>query len=184
MNENKKPKVSVFIATSLDSFISRKDGSIDWLMKFNETVPVGEDCGYKEFMSSIDLIVMGRNTFEQVLTFGEWPYKEKNLVVLSSKLKLVPEHLKNIVTIEFEEPKNLLVKLSSHGYQNIYVDGGVTIQNFLNEGLIDEITITTIPVILREGKPLFGNLNKDINLELIKSRSYPFNVVQTKYKII
>lgn len=184
MHDSKMPKVSVFIATSLDGFISRKDGSIDWLMRFNETVPAGEDCGYKEFMSSIDLIVMGRNTFEQVLTFGDWPYKGKNLVVLSSKLQVIPVHLKNMVTIENDNPKNLLIKFSGHGYKNIYLDGAITIQNFLQEGLVDELTLTTIPILLGEGKSLFGKIDKEIQLQLIESKPYSFGVVQTKYKII
>lgn len=183
MIENKRPKVFVFIATSLDGFISRKDGSIDWLTKFNEAAPPGEDCGYKEFISSIDLIVMGRNTFEQVLTFGEWPYNKIKLVVLSSKLKHVPEHLKKMVTLDSDTPKNLLLKLSSKGYKNIYLDGGITIQKFLNEGMIDEITITTIPILIGEGKPLFGHLNGDVRLELVQSKSYHFGVVQSKYNV-
>ena len=184
MDKNNTPKVSVFIATSLDGFISREDGSIDWLIKLQETAPQGEDCGYKEFISSIDTIIMGQNTFEQVLTFENWPYKGKDLIVLSSKFVTIPDKLKKSVTYSSNSPKNILSELFKNNSKGVYVDGGITIQSFLSDGLIDEITITTIPILLGRGKPLFGILKKDIHLELIQSKSYPFGgFIQTKYKI-
>lgn len=156
---------------SLDGYIARKNGSIDWLMKFNDTVPSGEDCGFKNFLNEIDLIIMGRNTFEQVLTFGSWPYGNKKMVVLSSTLKKVPTHLEENVSIENQPPKDLLEKISYLHYRNIYIDGGITIQSFLKQKLINTFTITTIPIIIGDGIPLFGNIKDDIGLKLIESRS-------------
>ena len=108
-------KTSAFIATSLDGFIARLDGSIDWLNQANAAVPRGEDCGYMAFMETVDGLVMGRNTFEQVLSFGEWPYGEKKVVVLSRTGVAVPEALKQIVSASTEAPNLLIERLSSEG---------------------------------------------------------------------
>src|SRR3569623_1788725 len=96
------PTASVFIATSLDGFIARKDGAIDWLESANTCVPDGEDCGYQEFMNSVDILIMGRNTFETVLAFAEWPYGDKRVVVLSSRYLAIPEALSNTVSASSE----------------------------------------------------------------------------------
>ena len=117
-------KASVFIATSLDGFIARPDGSIDWLDEANAVVPSGEDCGYNEFMKSVDVLVMGRNTFELALTFDAWPYEDKRVVVLSSKPLMVPVGLPNTVTASSEAPEVLVERLSAEGAQRLYVDGG------------------------------------------------------------
>ncbi len=178
-----RPKVSVFIATSLDGFIARKDGSLDWLDQANAIVPPGEDCGFRTFMDSVDILVMGRITFEQVLTFGQWPYGEKKVIVMSSRVLDIPSHLAKTVSTSSEPPKNLVHRMSDQGAKHIYVDGGVTIQRFHQAGLIDEMTITMIPVILGEGKSLFGSLNKDIPLTYVSSRAYDFGFVQLKYAL-
>ena len=177
-------KSSVFIGTSLDGFIARSDGNIDWLTQANAVMPEGEDCGFNEFMSSVDVLVMGRNTFEQVLTFGEWSYGETNVVALSRKGIAIPDKIKNTVSASSEDPKSLVERLSSEGAKHLYIDGGRTIQSFLSLGLINEITITTIPILLGTGLPLFGPLNKDINLKHVSTRAYPFGFVQSKYCIV
>ena len=178
-------KCSVFIATSLDGFISRKDGNIDWLNDASATVPNGEDTGFGDFMSSIDALVMGRNTFEQVLSFeGEWPYGDTPVIVLSRTLKSIPENAPDTVSITADDPTTLVQRLSVEGFNHLYIDGGLTIQSFLAAGLIDEITITAIPIILGEGKPLFGPLSGDVKLELISSQGYEFGFVQSKYRIV
>lgn len=174
-------RASVFIATSLDGFISRKDGSIDWLNEANTTIPPGEDCGYKVFADSVDVLVMGRNTFDQVRTFDPWPYGDKRLVVLSSGAVEIPEPLRKTVSSSAETPVTLLRRLESEGIQHVYVDGGITIQRFLAAGLIDELTITLIPVLLGEGRPLFGALEKDVKLKLLRSKAYDFGFVQVTY---
>jgi len=177
-------KASVFIATSLDGFISRTDGSIDWLEKANATVPEGEDCGYLEFINSVDVLVMGRNSFEKVLSFGMWPYEDKRVVVLSIKSIELSADLQATVSCSSENPADLVKRLADEGVRHLYIDGGVTIQNFLAEGLIDELTITLIPVLLGEGKPLFGPLERDLMLVHIGTRAYDFGFVQLKYQVV
>lgn len=176
-------KSSVFITTSLDGFIARLDGNIDWLNDANAVVPKGEDCGYAEFMSSIGVLVMGRNTFEKVLSFGEWPYGETKVVVLSRKGIAIPDKINNTVSTSSDDPKTLVEKLASEGVKHLYIDGGKTIQSFLAAGLINEITITTIPILLGTGLPLFGPLKKDITLKHVFTNAYPFGFVQNKYCI-
>lgn len=177
-------KCSVFIATSLDGYISRPDGSIDWLNKANESMPAAEDCGYSQFMSNIDAIIMGRNTFEQVLTFGSWQYGMTPLIVLSRHLKVLPKNAPASVSLSSDSPKNLVKILSANGLKRLYIDGGLTIQSFLVAGLINEIIITVIPVLLGGGKPLFGNLPHDIQLKNVETRTYDFGFVQSKYRVI
>lgn len=176
-------KSSVFIATSLDGFIARLDGNIDWLNEANAVVPEGEDCGYFEFMSSVDALVMGRNSFEKVLSFGDWAYGATKVVVLSRKGVAIPDKIKNTVSTSSEDPKSLVERLSSECMNHLYVDGGKTIQSFLSADLIDEITITTIPVLLGTGLPLFGPLKKDITLKHVSTNTYPFGFVQNRYCI-
>lgn len=177
-------KCSVFIATSLDGFISRPDGSIDWLNKANEIVSKGEDCGYTQYMINIDALIMGRNTFEQVLTFDEWPYKTTPVIVLSRHLKVLPKDTPATVSLSSKNPKDLVKQLYTKGLNRLYIDGGLTIQSFLVAGLIDEITITVIPVLLGSGKPLFGLLPEDLQLEHIGTKIYDFGFVQSTYRVI
>ena len=178
----KMTKCSVYIATSLDGFISRTDGSIDWLNNANTFVPDGEDLGYADFMSSVDALVMGRNTFEQVLTFRAWPYGDKPVIVLSRQMKSLSGNLPDTVSLSGEEPEKLVERLSSKGWNHLYIDGGLTIQSFLKAGLIDEITITVIPILLGKGKPLFGPLLADIELELVKRG--PLNLALCRANIV
>lgn len=179
----KLPKVSVFIATSLDGFIARKDGSIDWLEEANATVPNGEDCGYQAFFDSVDTLLMGRKTFEKVLTFEAWPYGDKRVVVLSTQLNEVPPQLSKTVSITKSSPNKILEELSAEGAKHVYLDGGRAIQNFLMENLIDEITITTIPVLLGEGISLFGKIKNDILLTHLKTHTYENGFVQNTYRV-
>ena len=176
-------KASVFIATSLDGFIARLDGSIDWLNEANAVVPDGEDCGYTAFIATIDAIVMGRNTFEQVLTFGEWPYGDRRVVVRSRQGVVVPEGLRSTVSVSAESPEHLVKRLSAEGAQHLYVDGGQTIQSFLRAGLLSELTITVIPILLGTGKPLFGPLEADVSLQHVSTHVYPFGFVQNQYRV-
>lgn len=175
------PRCSVYIATSLDGFIARADGSIDWLMDANANVPAGEDCGYATFMSSIDAIVMGRATFEQVLMFPEWPFGSMPVVVVSRTMQTLPPNTPNTVRLSHETPTELLARLATEGVKRVYVDGGKTIQSFLAEGLITDITITTIPILLGSGLPLFGTIDHDVHLRHVSTTAYPFGFVQNTY---
>ncbi len=177
------PKASVFIATSLDGYIARTDGAIDWLEHANKRVPAGEDCGYGAFISTVDVLVMGRNTFEQALGFKPWPYAGKRVVVLSRGAVRIPEALAGSVSATSEAPAVLVARLAREGAQHLYIDGGLTIQAFLAAGLLDEVTITTIPVLLGSGKPLFGPLAADVTLERVDTRSWAFGFVQNRYRI-
>jgi dihydrofolate reductase len=173
-------KISVYIATSLDGFIARKNGDLDWLPAGEQD---GEDFGYAEFKSTVDYVVMGRNTFEKVLTFGGWHYAKKVIVLTSSDLTIPPQLTGKVEAIHLS-PRELVHEMGGRGAKAIYLDGGVTIQRFLRESLIDEMIITTIPILLGEGIPLFGKLEKDVKLELVKSESFKNGFVQNKYKIL
>ena len=176
-------KVSVYIATSLDGFIARKDGALDWLNEANAAVPDGEDCGFHAFMDSVDALIMGRKTYEQVLSFGEWPYGRTPVVVLSRSSISFPPGVPDSVTHSWEPPAELLKRLSNEGADHVYVDGGKTIQGFLSEGLVDEITVTVIPVLLGGGVSLFGALENDVHLTHVRTTTFDFGFLQTTYSI-
>ena len=173
----------MFIATSLDGYIARKDGSIDWLNDANSMVPEGEDCGFLEFMESVDAIIMGRNTFEQILSFGEWPYGDTPLIVLSRNRVAIPEKLSKTVSCSSESPAELSLKLEKQGAKRLYIDGGLTIHSFLKEGLIKDLTITRIPTVIGIGISLFGEPDADIKLTHIKTKAYDFGFVQSTYEV-
>ena len=170
-------RCSVFIATSLDGFIAREDGGLDWLP--------GDDCephGYEEFFASVDAVVIGRGTFETVLGFGSWPYGSKPVFVLSSRhtVKLPPEAVGEVLA---GDPREISARLEERGFRHLYVDGGVTIQGFLRAGLIQRMTITRIPVLLGKGIPLFGDLPADLRLRHAWTRSFPSGMVQSEYAV-
>jgi len=166
----------IYIATSLDGFIATVDGGIDWLNDIPN--PENSDFGFSEFMSGIDALVMGRNTFEKVLSFGFWPY-EKPVFVLSNTLQSIPEKYKKKAELINGDVKDIVKELNSRGFLNLYIDGGKVIQGFLREDLIDEMFITLVPVLLGDGIPLFGKLpqhldfrntgTKDLNDILVKN---------------
>lgn len=174
-------RCSVFIATSLDGFIAREDGSIDWLIAAQSSVPEGENCGYAEFMAGIDVLVMGRNTYEQVLDFDPWPYEELPVVVMSSRP--IDTRGRSSVRASGSSADGLAMELAALGYRRAYVDGGRTVASFLAAGLIDDLTITTIPVLLGRGRPLFAGISSDIPLDLGSSRWWPFGFVQNTYRV-
>lgn len=170
----------VFIATSLDGYIADLDGSIDWLTNFPN--PSQGDAGYSEFMNSIDAIIMGRKTFEKVLSFGiAWPY-DKKVFVWTKTLTTIPVDLENKVEILAGSAEEVLKKVHSQNYKNIYVDGGQTIQGFLEKGLINEITITQVPVLLGKGIPLFKNIER-ISLEAKSVELFDNGMIQSKFVI-
>ena len=175
-------KASVFIATSLDGFIARANGDLDWLTNA-ESASTEHDYGYQEFMDTVDTIVLGRNTFELVLTFDTWPYGGKKVAVLSSKPNAVPPHLVDNVEWLSLPPQRLVERLATQGATHLYVDGGKTIQGFLNAGLIDELTITRVPILIGTGVPLFGPLTHDVKLTHIATRQFENGFVQSKYRV-
>ena len=157
-------KNSVFIATSLDGFIADKNGGVDWL--HSTPNPENLDLGYNQFNKQLDAIVMGRNTFDIVCGFNiDWPYTIP-VYVLSNSMKEIPTDYKGKAFLVKGSLSKILIQIHENGHHSLYIDGGSTIQSFLNEDLIDEIIITMIPVLLGGGIPLFSNLNQSIKFEL------------------
>jgi len=169
---------NVYIGTSLDGFIARADGDIDWLMKFADSDAVD---AYNEFMAAIDVIVIGRGTFEKVLEFPSWPY-DKPVFVLSKTLQEVPDGLKGKAAVLSLEPADLLKNLSEKGYESAYVDGGKVIQSFLRADLIETLIVAKVPVIIGSGIPSFGSLDSDIAFDHVQTKSYPNGLVRSYYK--
>lgn len=171
---------SVFCGVSLDGFIARPDGALDFL-EGDGTAPMG-DHGYETFVSGIDAIVMGRNTFEVVLGFEQWPYTKKVFVLSSGAVELarVKECGADVELLN-ATPEEVVRHLATLGYEHLYIDGGGTVQRFLRAGLIDRLIVTHVPVLIGQGIPLFGALEKDIPLKLVGSRSFPDGLVQSEY---
>ncbi|SON51927.1 dihydrofolate reductase family protein [Vibrio tapetis] len=170
---------SVYIATSLDGYIADQNDGLDWLHTIPN--PNGDDMGYAEHFSRIDAMVMGRNTMEMVLSFGiEWPYT-KPVFVLSNTLTSVPNGYEDKIFLVKGELKSVLQEIKDKGFNDLYIDGGVTVQSFLKEDLIDELIISTIPILLGGGSPLFGNLVEPLNFKLVKSQSFLNAIVQSHY---
>jgi len=168
---------TVYVGTSLDGFIARKDGDIDWLVKYqNKEV----HDSYNEFISRIDAMVIGRGTFEKVLTFPEWPY-EKKVFVLSTSIKQIPEIVTQKATLAAMKPADLLAWLSGKNFSNLYIDGGKVIQSFLKADLIDELIITKVPELIGNGIPLFGDLDHDLPFEHIRTEVYSNGLVKSYY---
>lgn len=170
----------VFIARSLDGYIADKNGGLDWL---NATPnPDHLDMGYEKFIKQVDAIVMGRSTFETVCSFDmEWPY-HKPVFVLSNTIDSLPEKFKGKAEILKGPLSEILEQIHKKEYKQLYIDGGVTVQNFLKEDLIDEIIITTIPILLGGGSPLFGELPKELEFEHVESHLYLDALVQDHYR--
>jgi dihydrofolate reductase len=170
-------KVSVFVGTSVDGFIARMNGDLDFL-----PVGGGEPHGYNEFIATVDVIVIGRKTFETVLGMSEWPYGDKRVMVLSSspvdisRARGVVEHMGGTAA-------EVVARLEESGVQHAYVDGGITIQRFLGAGLIQRLVITRVPVLIGEGIPLFGALPRDVKLRHVTTRHYPSGLVQSEYEV-
>jgi len=171
--------VSVYVGTSVDGFIARQNGDLDWL-------PTGGDepLGYDEFIASVDAIVMGRKTFEKVLSFGAWPYGDKQVVVLSSHPLDLPAASGGTVEQMSGSPAEIVSTLAARGAHHLYVDGGITIQRFLRAGLVDRLVITRVPVLIGDGIPLFASLPHDIPLCHVVTRSYPSGLVQSEYEVL
>lgn len=170
--------VSVFVGISVDGFIARPNGALDFLPPGG-----GEPHGYDEFIATIDALVIGRKTFDTVLAFSEWPYGDKRVVILSrSPIDL--SRAGGIVEQMSGPPAEIVSKLAESGAHHLYVDGGITIQKFLRAGLVDRLIITRVPVLIGEGIPLFGTLPHDIRLRHVATSDYPSGLVQSEYQVV
>jgi dihydrofolate reductase len=169
---------SVFVGTSVDGFIARRNGDFDFLPEGG-----GEPHGYNEFMASVDAIVIGRKTFEKVLTFDAWPYGEKRVVILSSQPLDLSVVVGGVVEQMGGPPAEIVSQLAARGVHHLYIDGGITIQRFLRAGMIQRLIITRVAVLIGEGIPLFGTLPRDIRLRHVATRQYASGLVQSEYEV-
>jgi dihydrofolate reductase len=169
---------SVFIATSLDGFIARRDGTIDWLPT---PPPGGDDYGYTVFMASVDCLLMGRHTFESVRGFNPWPYGEKPVFVLSTNPLSGDLPAGARVEQVRGAPSAVMAQLAERGFSHPYVDGGVAIQRFMAERLISRLIVTRVPVLIGDGIPLFGALPCDVAWTHRRTVSFPDGLVQSEY---
>ena len=170
-------RTSVFCGISVDGFLARPNGELDFLDHGGQ-----EPHGYEEFIATIDALVIGRNTYEIVLAFDTWPYGEKPVFVLSTH-DLDPAPAGVVVEHMSGEPSEIASRLDARGIEHAYVDGGITIQRFLRAGLIQRLIITRVPILIGEGIPLFGSLPNDVLLEHVATRDYKTGLVQTEYRI-
>jgi dihydrofolate reductase len=167
---------AVFIATSLDGYIARPDGALDWLPEDG-----GEPHGYDAFLASVDALVIGRGTYETVLGFAAWPYGTKPVVVLSTGTGPFTPPTGAVCERLAGEPGEVVASLGQRGWRSLYIDGGITIQRFLRAGLIDRLILTRVPVLLGCGIPLFGPLPGDLRLVHVATRAYASGLVQSEY---
>lgn len=183
-------KCSVFIATSVDGYIATLNDDVDWLeTSGNKDAEMGEhlDMGIAAYMNSIDCMIMGRKCMEKISSFNlmpdQWPYGETRIIVLSNTVKEPPTNLKGKIELYSGDIPTLIATLESEGLTHAYIDGGTTITSFINLKLINEMTITQAPILLGDGKPLFGNIFKHIKLENAEAIAYPNDFVQFKYQV-
>src|SRR5260370_18262559 len=171
--------VSVFVGTSVDGFIARPNGDLDFLPAGG-----GEPHGYNEFMASVDALVICRKTFETVLAFPEWPYGDRRVVVLSSRPVDFSTIRGGLVEQMAGDPAEIVAKLAASGVEHIYVDGGITIQRFLRAGLVQRLTLTRVPVLIGSGIPLFDTLPHDVRLHHVATQHYPSGLVKSEYEVV
>ena len=170
-------RTSVFVGASLDGFIARRDGAFDFL-----SVAAGEPHGYEEFIATVDAIVMGRNTFDVVLAFAKWPYGALPVFVLTTR-PLPPTPDGAVVERLDGAPAEVLSRLEARGFRHAYIDGGLTAQQFLRAGLVSSLTINRVPVLIGSGIPLFGPLDADVALKLVRVRQLASGAVQCEYEL-
>jgi dihydrofolate reductase len=171
--------VSVFIGTSVDGFIARPNGDLDFLPPNG-----GEPHGYNEFLAEIDALVIGRKTFDTVLAFPSWPYGKKRVVVLSSRHLDLSAAKGAVIEQMAGSPAEIVSRLAATGAHHLYIDGGVTIQGFLRAGLIQRLIITRVPVLIGEVIPLFSTLPHDIQLRHVNTQHYASGLVKTEYRVL
>jgi dihydrofolate reductase len=171
-------KASVFVGTSLDGFIARHNGDFDFLPEGG-----GEPHGYSEFIATVDVLVIGRNTFEKVLTLDTWPYEDMRVVVLSNRAIDTSAGSPARVERMSGSPPEIVSRLAASGAQHAYIDGGLTVQQFLRAGLIQRLIITRVPVLVGQGIPLFGSLPQDVKLRHVATQAYGSGLVKSEYEV-
>ncbi len=171
------PKVTLYIATSLDGYIARSDGGIDWLSMVEAP---GEDYGYADFYASVDAIALGSKTYELALSFEEWPYSSKPAFVFTQRS--LPCDRDDVILVT-NPVETVLADLDTQGFQHLWlVGGGALVNSFLQQDLIDEYIISTIPVILGGGIPLFPPPSPQVKLQTVSAKQYPSGLLQSHYR--
>jgi dihydrofolate reductase len=182
-----KMQGTVYIATSLDGYIAAPDGGIEWLNALPPPSEAEGDMGFAAHLASIDVMIMGRKTFEKVLSFGveSWAYGDIQVVVWSRSMTDmdIPENRRNMCSCSSLAPAELFAKLEQEGHARAYIDGGVTIQKFLEAGLIQEICLSTVPILLGSGIKLFAANGPRVELKLKHSKSFTNGIVQSFYQV-
>jgi dihydrofolate reductase len=172
-----RPRVSAFLGLSLDGFIARKDGGLDFLTSMDTQPP--EDTGYQAFLASVDVVILGRGTYDVVRTFATWYYGDKRVIVLTTR----PAEAHHGETFHSGSLLELLARLGTEGVQHVYLDGGATIRQGLRDGVVDEITLTWVPWIIGSGIPLFDHTLPDTRLDPKSSHTFPSGLVQVLYTV-
>lgn len=169
---------SAFLAVSLDGYIAGPDGSLEWLQPYSSG-----DYGYTEFISRIDAVLMGRGTFEKVITFDDWPYKIP-VFVYSGTIQKIPDKISGKAHLQSGYPAEVLRNLENKGFKNIYIDGGKTVSSFISEGLLNHLILFRMPDILGGGIPLFGGIKGPLRLETVSSETMGAGAVRTHYRLL
>lgn len=186
-DKKKTMKASVYIAITVDGYIAEKNGSVDFLNEYQSSASAADgDMGFADFLDTVDLLIMGRKTFDQVVSFGDdlWPYGDRQVWVWSrnpSSVKIPQIRLNNAVALP-GEPRNLMNLAKQKGYMHVYVDGGETIQQFLQSDCINDLVLTRVPLLLGEGVPFFSQTNR-ISLQHLSTRAYSNGLVQSHYRL-
>lgn len=177
-------RCSVFIAASIDGFIARPNGDIEWLhLPEYETAKLN-GVTYERFIATVDALVMGRKTLEEILSFPEWPYEGTPVIALSRQPLQIPAHLEGKVEVMAGDVTSLVATLAERGMKHLYIDGGQTIQAFLEAGLVNELIITRIPVLLGQGIPLFSQIGRELELRHIGTHESDNGFVQSRYQVM
>lgn len=176
-------KCSVFIAASVDGFIARPDGDIEWLHRPEYEAAQLSGVTYEGFIATVDALVMGRKTLEKVLSFPEWPYEGMPVIALSRQSVELPAHVQGKVEVVSADAVTLVKQLADRGMKHLYIDGGQTIQAFLEAGLIDELIITRIPLLLGQGIPLFSQVGHERELRHVGTYASQNGFVQSRYQV-
>src|SRR5215218_5551471 len=175
---------SVFLGMSVDGFIARPDGDIEWLTGGAEPQAGpddggGGDFGFAEFVAGTDALCMGRSTYDVIAPFGEWPYQGRPVHVMSTTLEPGADR-RITVHRSFDDA---VEALSAAGYRRVYVDGGRTVHQFLRAGLIADLTLSRVPVLIGTGHTPFGGFPADIPLEHVRTQTFPGGMVHTTYRV-
>jgi len=173
-----RPRVSLFLGLSLDGFIAGDDHNLDWLHDALEPTDEPEDTGFAAFMASVDVLVIGRNTYDVVLNFTPWPYPAKRVIVLTTR----PAESKHGETFYNGPLTSLVEQLGNEGFKRVYLDGGITARQGLEEDLVDDMTLSWVPIVLGSGRPLFDRALPERRWTLKRSRAFGSGLVQAEYE--